>query len=338
MGYFTQVTSETPIKIEEAPADEEPFTPSDSHPLSSLRTQITVNGHRYRMRYDGKREKLLYCSHAQRYNCNGKAKLIKATGQIEVTKEHSSSCINAHSTKDNMVKGADGLFDATEYQKQRILELSEELDMTAGQIYQKITTECKKNWGKYYGLKKNSVSRVTGYWQRLLNYSVTHAIVYCSLQVLNKVYNDRKAAHGSDKLRAMEEMYMSPKGSSASLMQYNVAYADSKGPQRVIGFGRMELVNLLRTKKSQLHIDATFDCCPKDFHQCLIISIYLDTLRLFLPCFYVLMTRKTRRAYIQALSSLNNLLDGAMDPKYIMHDFELAMRYGIEAVFPRTHW
>lgn len=157
--------------------------------------------------------------------------------------------------------------------------------------------------------------------------------------MINLVYNSRRQAHKGDKLSAMEDIYLNPKGNANSLMQFNMAYADIHGAQRIIGFGKMELVNTLRAKKSKLHIDATFDCCPKGFYQCLIVSIFIDTNGengLFLPCFYILMSKKSRGAYVMALSSLNNLLGGAMDPQFVMHDFEVAMRQGIAMVFPGT--
>ena len=132
----------------------------------------------------------------------------------------------------------------------------------------------------------------------------------------------------------MEDTYMSTNGTARSLMQFNLSYADSKGSQRLIGFGKTELINTLRRKQSSIFIDATFSCCPKGFHQCLIVSTFLESDNLFLPCFYILMTRKNKLAYVMALSALNNLFGGSIDPKYVMHDFEIAMCQAIEELWP----
>ena len=46
------------------------------------------------------------------------------------------------------------------------------------------------------------------------------------------------------------------------------------------------------------------------------------------------MTRKNKLAYVMALSALNNLFGGSIDPKYVMHDFEIAMCQAIEELWP----
>ena len=157
-----------------------------------------------------------------------------------------------------------------------------------------------------------------------------------SVQIQDIFYNTRKTFHSSDGLRNMEDMYLNTKGSSCSLMQFNIAYADEKGAQRLIGFGRPEAFNKLKSRDSQVHVDATFSCCPKAFYQCLIISVYLEELNLFLPCFYVLMTRKSQLAYELALSNISTLLGGKLRPKWVMHDFEVALCNALSKLFKGT--
>lgn len=126
-------------------------------------------------------------------------------------------------------------------------------------------------------------------------------------------------------------------------MQANVAYADKTGAQRLIFFGFHELLKQLTKRDVQLHIDATFTV-PKGFYQCLIIGSFSE-LGVFLPCAYILMTRKNRMAYELAFSQLNILLGLKMRPGFVVHDFEKALYKAIKSCFPSAdltgcffHW
>ncbi len=124
------------------------------------------------------------------------------------------------------------------------------------------------------------------------------------------------------------------KNTRDGLVQFSMALADEKGPQRLIGFSRPELFNKLKAKKSQCHMDATFDCCPRGFYQCLIIAIYDEELNIFQPCFWVLMTRKTERMYVFALEMIKAIVGKQWDPQWFLVDFELGMVNSIRKVFP----
>ena len=90
--------------------------------------------------------------------------ICTSTGKATVNTDHSRACTNAHRPKEEMVVGADGVFDATEFQKGRIMEISEQYDLTATEIVRKVEKECKKEWKCYTGMKQRSVSyRVIGY-------------------------------------------------------------------------------------------------------------------------------------------------------------------------------
>ena len=122
---------------------------------------------------------------------------------------------------------------------------------------------------------------------------------------------------------------------SNSFLQSNIAYCDEKGPQRIMSFGKREIFCKLKKDLIQWHIDATFDCSPPGFYQCLIISVFEEELNMFLPCYYVLMTNKTLTSYILALSMMN-ITVGPCKPGYVMHDFEAAIPKAVKRVFPNA--
>ena len=163
------------------------------------------------------------------------------------------------------------------------------------------------------------------------------------LQIQRLVYEERTKAHSADKLRSVEDAHLNTNGSSDSFMQANLAYADKKGAQRIIIFGFHELLQQLTKRDVQFHIDATFTV-PKGFYQCLIIGSFSE-LGVFLPCAYILMTRKNRMAYELAFSQLNILLGLKMKPGFVVHDFEKALYRAIKSCFPSAdltgcffHW
>ena len=148
------------------------------------------------------------------------------------------------------------------------------------------------------------------------------------------MYNERSKHHGADKLKSTEEAHLSLTGSANSFMQSNIAYADEDGAQRTIIMGRQEMLAQLKKKGTQIHVDATF-AVPVGFYQCLIIGVFGDH-EAFLPCVYILMTRKNRLAYEVALSTLQTLLGGKIKPAYALTDFETAMYQSIQKFFPEA--
>lgn len=81
-----------------------------------------------------------------------------------------------------------------------------------------------------------------------------------------------------------------------SFLQFNATYYDEKGKQRVMGFAMTETLKLLNYKDLEMHVDATF-IAPPGFYQVLIISVFDHGTKMFVPVLWILMTRKSERAY-----------------------------------------
>ena len=78
------------------------------------------------------------------------------------------------------------------------------------------------------------------------------------------VKHARRAAYGDDKFMAMEMKYGS-KPKKDSFLMFSTMWVDDKGTQRVVGFAEPQLMKLLKYKKINLHIDATFMGHLRDF-------------------------------------------------------------------------
>ena len=64
--------------------------------------------------------------------------------------------------------------------------------------------------------------------------------------------------------------------------------------ERIMGFGNSYLFYYL-THANHLFIDATFSVAPKPFYQCLIVMIFYETLQIYIPILYILMTNKSKK-------------------------------------------
>lgn len=158
-----KIELQTPFKVETAPADA--FSPSDDLPLVTLRSKkssvrksppFVHAGFHYHLKYDGCVASLYYCSHKKAFNCEGRVKMDKKTGEIVVCKEHSDECIKAVTNEGTPVEC--GVLDASDFQRKLIAELANEHSMTAGMIHRQVMKECEDKYGTFHGLRKRQVS------------------------------------------------------------------------------------------------------------------------------------------------------------------------------------
>ena len=67
-------------------------------------------------------------------------------------------------------------------------------------------------------------------------------------------------------------------------------------------------INLI-SKSKELFLDGTFYSCPKNFYQLLVIHCYDLTTDLYIPCFYVLMSHKSKELYQWLFENLKNYFE-----------------------------
>ena len=79
---------------------------------------------------------------------------------------------------------------------------------------------------------------------------------------------------------------------------------DETSSMLCMAFGNPELLVYLKTPGLDLFIDATFDCIPKPFYQCLIIMVYDHMWNAYVPVMYILMTRKCEPLYWEAFNQV----------------------------------
>ncbi len=94
---------------------------------------------------------------------------------------------------------------------------------------------------------------------------------------------------------------------------------------RFMMFGNPEVTRLLKMPQVDIFMDATFDCCPHPFYQCLIVMVYDPTTSLYVPVLYCLMTRKNKWLYWQVFSQVVVNSDWGMNVRTFTTDFELAL-------------
>ena len=96
----------------------------------------------------------------------------------------------------------------------------------------------------------------------------------------NRVRKARVAMNGGDVFQTLmnsKHIYMTDSDRNFLQASTCVPSINSKGNaslDRVMIFGNPALFGLLKEGKTDLYIDATFDCCPSGFYQCLIVMIY----------------------------------------------------------------
>ena len=129
-------------------------------------------------------------------------------------------------------------------------------------------------------------------------------------QVINLVKNTRTELNQGNAISLIEDdpNYSRMKDSKFSFLRYDACFPnpddETKDMMRIMVFGNPELLRLLKSPGLHLYMDATFDCCPDPFYQCLIIMIYEPTCSHYVPVMYILMTNKNETSYWHAFNQV----------------------------------
>ena len=89
-----------------------------------------------------------------------------------------------------------------------------------------------------------------------------------------------------------------------------------------MGFRNQCLFGSLLWKWVQLYIDGTFKIVPDPFYQCLIIMTFDNTLGVYVPVLYILMTAKTQWIYWHSFHWVIVSTRCRLDPPSITCDFD----------------
>ena len=127
------------------------------------------------------------------------------------------------------------------------------------------------------------------------------------------------------------------KNSNKFFLQFNCSIADDTKEQttieRIMGFGNPYLFYYM-TNSKHLFIDATFSIAPKPFYQCLVVMLFDETLQIYIPILYILMTNKSQKMYRNALEWIFKLSGRRIMPQTVSCDFELGLINAIQGIFP----
>ena len=158
--------------------------------------------------------------------------------------------------------------------------------------------------------------------------------------VVRRVRKARAGLNNGDAFQALlssKLIYMTD--SNRKFLQFNACYPEinAKGStslNRLMIFGHPLLIELLKDGRVDLFIDATFDCCPHPFYQCLIIMAFDKRTDVYVPVLYILMSNKSEALYYQALCQVAILSDHKLDVHSYTTDFERAIINSCELYFP----
>ena len=101
--------------------------------------------------------------------------------------------------------------------------------------------------------------------------------------------------------------YNSMQDSDLPFLQASLNFANPKrGKDRIqiMIFANPALLGMLKIPALDVFVDATFDCCPNSFYQCLIFMIYDHATSSYVPILYALMTSKCKEAYWQVFNQV----------------------------------
>ena len=123
----------------------------------------------------------------------------------------------------------------------------------------------------------------------------------------------------------------------ASTCLPNINSKGNASLDRLMIFGNPALFGLLKEGNTDLYIDATFDCCPSGFYQCLIVMIYCKQTSVYVPILYILMSNKTQELYCRALSEVIHLSNHMLNVNSFTSDFEYAIINSCQLYFPEGY-
>jgi hypothetical protein len=145
-------------------------------------------------------------------------------------------------------------------------------------------------------------------------------------QLIHRVYNAREKKCGS-----WFKLVTSPPNDSIGIadkrrfLKFVTMFEDSGGILRhVVGWAHPQLVFLMKAGSVSAFVDSTFRCVPDPFDQCLVLMIYDQYHKCYVPVFHVLMQTRTELAYWHAFNQIVAATDFKFELRTITSDFEAA--------------
>lgn len=128
-------------------------------------------------------------------------------------------------------------------------------------------------------------------------------------------------------------------------LQFFLEIPGSAGPEKIIGWALTDLITEARYEGVHIFVDCTFSCVPNGFKQCLIFMVYNAPTDLYLPVFYVLMTRKDSNLYSHVFQNIISAANWQIFGKSVTCDFEQALMNAVQIQFAEArligcffHW
>ena len=100
---------------------------------------------------------------------------------------------------------------------------------------------------------------------------------------------------------------------------------DSKEFMQMMVLANPELLSLLKNPALDMYIDATFDCTPRPFYQCLIVMVYHYNTSLYVPVLYALMSHKNATLYWHVFNAIIYCSEWQIHVQTYTSDFERAL-------------
>jgi len=124
--------------------------------------------------------------------------------------------------------------------------------------------------------------------------------------------------------------------SKRSFLQVSMSFpnpVDGEDPIRIMIFGNPALSGMLKNPGLDVFVDATFDCTPHPFSQCLIFMIYDHSTSNYVPILYILMTSKCMEAYWHAFNQIVAISQLSIKVRTYCTDFEVTMMKQMDIMF-----
>ena len=94
---------------------------------------------------------------------------------------------------------------------------------------------------------------------------------------------------------------------------------------RAMIFGNPALISQLKNVQLDIFVDATFDCVPSPFYQCLIVMVYHNETSTYVPVLYALMTHKNETLYWHVFLAVVYCSEWTITARTYTTDFELGL-------------
>jgi len=242
--------------------------------------------HKYHKKWQGKTYSTYWCANCKssKSKCSSKIKIdffgkvIKEDGahdvECAIKNKNSRQALQELSNNPNNNNPYSNGIDFTSFMKKRTDELA----------LKNLHIKPKKIWD----ILSEELNAIQPTWRGLTDFQVT-----------TRVRNIRSKIQGSDLVRNIEDSELARmKNSNKFFLQFNCSIADDTKEQttieRIMGFGNPYLFYYM-TNSKHLFIDATFSIAPKPFYQCLVVMLFDETLQIYIPILYILMTNKSQK-------------------------------------------